>query len=92
MARILVLGGAGFIGGHLAARLAAAGHALTLVDDLSRGRRDAAIESLAARPNVRFVEADLTRAGALDAVPRDWDISDQKPVEFSAPPVLPEVS
>ena len=26
------------------------------------------------------------------AVPRDCDISDQKPVEFSAPPVLPEVS
>lgn len=73
MARILVLGGAGFIGGHLAARLAAEGHALTLVDDLSRGRRDAAIESLAARPNVRFVETDLTRAGALDALPRDWD-------------------
>ncbi len=68
-----MLGGAGFIGGHLAARLAAEGHALTLVDDLSRGRRDAALEALAARPNVRFVEADLTRAGALDALPRDWD-------------------
>ena len=73
MARILILGGAGFIGGHLAARLAAEGHALTLVDDLSRGRRDAALEALAARPNVRFVEADLTRAGALDPLPRDWD-------------------
>src|SRR5258706_3022903 len=73
MARILVLGGAGFIGGPRAARLAAAGHALTLVDDLSRGRRDTAIESLVARPNVRFVEADLTRADALDRLPRDWD-------------------
>jgi UDP-glucuronate decarboxylase len=73
MARILVLGGAGFIGGHLAARLAAEGHALTLVDDFSRGRRDATLEALTARPNVRFVEADLTRAGALDALPRDWD-------------------
>ena len=68
-----MLGGAGFIGGHLAARLAAEGHALTLVDDLSRGRRDAALEALAARPNVRFVETDLTRAGALDGLPRDWD-------------------
>ena len=73
MARVLVLGGAGFIGAHLAARLAAEGHTLTLVDDLSRGRRDAALEALAARPNVSFVEADLTRAGALDALPRDWD-------------------
>ena len=73
MARILILGGAGFIGGHLAARLASEGHALTLVDDFSRGRRDATLEALTARPNVRFVEADLTRAGALDALPRDWD-------------------
>jgi UDP-glucose 4-epimerase/UDP-glucuronate decarboxylase len=73
MARILVLGGAGFIGCHLATRLAAEGHALTLVDDLSRGRRDAAIEALTARPNVRLVEADLTKAGALDALPREWE-------------------
>ena len=73
MARILVLGGAGFIGGHLAARLAAEGHALTLVDDLSRGRRDAAIEALVARPNVTLVQADLTRAGALDGLPREWE-------------------
>jgi len=73
MARILVLGGAGFIGGHLAARLAAEGHTLTLVDDLSRGRRDETIVALTARPNVRFVEADLTRAGALDALPREWE-------------------
>jgi UDP-glucose 4-epimerase/UDP-glucuronate decarboxylase len=73
MARILVLGGAGFIGCHLASRLAAEGHALTLVDDLSRGRRDEAILALTARPNVRFVEADLTKAGALDALPREWE-------------------
>jgi UDP-glucuronate decarboxylase len=73
MARILILGGAGFIGAHLAARLAAEGHALTLVDDLSRGRRDAAIEALVARPQVRFVQTDLTRPGALDVLPRDWD-------------------
>jgi len=73
MARILVLGGAGFIGAHLAARLAAEGHALTLVDDLSRGRRDAAMEALVAQPEVRFVHADLTRPGALDPLPRDWD-------------------
>jgi nucleoside-diphosphate-sugar epimerase len=73
MARILVLGGAGFIGGHLATRLAGEGHALTLVDDLSRGRRDETIVALTARPNVRLVEADLTRAGALDALPREWE-------------------
>jgi UDP-glucose 4-epimerase len=37
--RILVTGGAGFIGSHLVARLAADGHNVHVVDDLSRGRR-----------------------------------------------------
>ncbi len=55
MARVLVLGGAGFVGAHLAARLADEGHALTLVDDLSRGRSDAVLAELCARPGVRFV-------------------------------------
>jgi UDP-glucose 4-epimerase len=37
--RTIITGGAGFIGSHLAQRLADAGHGLTLVDDLSTGRR-----------------------------------------------------
>ncbi len=73
MARALILGGAGFIGCHLAARLAGEGHALTLVDDLSRGRRDREFEALCAHANVTFVQADLTRPGALDGLPRVWD-------------------
>jgi len=73
MASILVLGAAGFIGCHLAARLADDGHALTLVDDLSRGRADEALAALRARPGVRFVEADLTADGALASLPRAWD-------------------
>ena len=73
MARALVLGGAGFVGAHLAARLADEGHELTLVDDLSRGRADATLTALCARPGVRFVEADLTAPGALGGLPRQWD-------------------
>ena len=73
MARVLVLGGAGFIGYHLASRLAGEGHALTLVDDFSRGRRDPDLEALCAQPGIRLVDADLTRPGALDALARDWE-------------------
>ena len=73
MPRTLILGGAGFIGYHLALRLAGEGHALTLVDDLSRGRRDREMESLCARPDITLVQADLTRPDALAELSRGWD-------------------
>lgn len=73
MRRTLILGGAGFIGYHLALRLAGEGHELTLVDDLSRGRRDREMEALCARPNVTLVLADLTRADALAGLSKRWD-------------------
>ena len=38
--RILVTGGAGFIGSHVAAQLLARGHEVAIVDDLSSGRRE----------------------------------------------------
>jgi UDP-glucose 4-epimerase/UDP-glucuronate decarboxylase len=43
------------------------------VDDLSRGRRDRELDSLCARPNVTLLQADLTRADALDGLTRRWD-------------------
>ncbi len=38
--RVLVTGGAGFIGSHVADALVAEGHEVAVVDDLSRGKRD----------------------------------------------------
>jgi UDP-glucuronate decarboxylase len=73
MPRTLILGGAGFIGYHMAMRLAGEGHELTLVDDLSRGRLDRELEALRARPKVTLVQVDLTRANALAGLPRQWD-------------------
>lgn len=44
--RSLILGGAGFIGYHLAAVLVEANHKVLIVDDLSRGTWDATLQSL----------------------------------------------
>jgi len=53
---ILVTGGAGFIGGHMAARHVADGHRVVVVDNLSTGRR----EKVPAE--ARLVEADVAQA------------------------------
>jgi nucleoside-diphosphate-sugar epimerase len=65
--RALLLGGAGFIGLHLARRLLADGHSVTIVDDFSRGRHDFGDLS-----DVRSL--DLTLAASYASLPRDgWD-------------------
>lgn len=74
MARILILGGAGFVGYHLARRLQQEpANRITLVDDLSRGRMDPDLAALLSRPGVQLVKADLTDPGALAPLSREWD-------------------
>ncbi len=69
--RILVTGGAGFLGSHLCERLLGEGHEVVAMDNLSTGnlRNIAAFER---EPRFRFVRHDVTRyievEGPLDAV------------------------
>ncbi|MBL8990590.1 MAG: NAD-dependent epimerase/dehydratase family protein [Phycisphaerae bacterium] len=57
--RVLVTGGAGFIGSHLTDLLLARGDAVTVVDSLTTGRRSNLPES---HPRLRFIEACLADA------------------------------
>jgi UDP-glucose 4-epimerase len=59
MRRIVVTGGAGFIGSHLVERLAAAGKDVVVLDDLSRGRREWL------PPGTKLYEVDLRDGPAL---------------------------
>ena len=62
--RILVTGGAGFIGSHLVDRFLAAGHDVAVLDNLVTGK----LENLAAvRDRISFFEADIADQAAVDA-------------------------
>lgn len=56
--KILITGGAGFIGSHLDDALIERGHIITVVDNLVLGRKEN-IKHLIGNPNFRFIEADL---------------------------------
>ncbi len=65
--RVLVTGGAGFIGSHLVDLLATQGHDITVIDNLSTGRTDNIQDHL---PDLRFIQSDLDDALAqLDNEP-----------------------
>lgn len=69
--RMLITGGAGFIGSHLCDRLVAGGHSVIAMDNLITGNVDN-IAHLIGNPNFRFVKHDVTEfiyvEGPLDAV------------------------
>ena len=71
--RVLVTGGAGYIGSVVAAQLLAAGHEVVVVDDLSTGHADAV------PPGAEFHELPIT---ALDGRLGDWGI--EAAVHFAA--------
>lgn len=66
---ILITGGAGFIGLHLARALHAAGHTLYLVDNFQRGRKDAELNDFLAQDGVTCIEGDLTQAATYQRFP-----------------------
>jgi UDP-glucose 4-epimerase len=65
MAKMLITGGAGFIGSHLAERLLADGHEVTLLDDLSTGRLEN-VRHLSDDPRVHLIRDSVANASAVN--------------------------
>jgi len=68
--RVLVTGGAGYIGSHLVDRLLALGHAVTVLDDLSTGN----VANLArSRSEINFVENSILNEKLVNKLVRRAD-------------------
>jgi len=70
--RILITGGAGFIGSHLTDRLVADGHQITILDNLATGRR----ENLAAHlggTSVTFIDGSILDLPLLDGLIKETE-------------------
>jgi UDP-glucose 4-epimerase len=72
MPHILITGGAGFIGSHLAEALLARGDTVTIIDNLSTGRM-ANIAQLTDHPHFTFAIDTITNAMVMDRLTSECD-------------------
>ena len=70
--RVLVTGGAGFIGLHSCMRFASEGFTVTVLDDLSRiGSEENLNLLVSAIPNLNFIKCDISKKADLDLALKD---------------------
>lgn len=72
MRRVLITGGAGFIGFHLAKKLLGQDFAVDLLDNFSRGVLDPDLEQLVVDPNVSLINCDLMQGASLSGLRDDY--------------------
>ena len=70
--RILITGGAGFIGSHLTDRLVADGHQITILDNLATGRKENLSAHLGGN-SVSFTEGSILDLELLDGLIKDTE-------------------
>ena len=71
--KVLITGGAGFIGLHLAKRLLDDGHKVCLVDNLLRSVKDIDFDRTLNRDNAEFLSLDLLDVNSLQNLNFDFD-------------------
>lgn len=69
---ILITGGAGFIGSHLAEKILNEGNKVTIIDDLSTGKLNN-INHLLQNPNVKFVNDSILNIKTVDSLIKNTD-------------------
>jgi len=72
--KILITGGAGFIGGFLASALAKGDAEIHLIDNFSRGQPDQFWKQLISHKNTTVLQRDLCQVGTTDNLDDDYDL------------------
>ncbi|MCU1289704.1 MAG: dTDP-glucose 4,6-dehydratase [Acidobacteria bacterium] len=70
--KILITGGAGFVGSHLADKLIGEGHEITVIDDLSTGRYSN-VEHLEGKENFRLIIDTVLNEKLMEELIRETD-------------------
>jgi len=71
--KVLITGGAGFIGFHLAKSLSDQEYKVTTLDNLSTIKNRSYLEDLAGRSNVEVIEGDITDLRTFETIGKDFD-------------------
>ena len=74
MSRILITGGTGFIGYHTALAHLQKGDEVTLLDNLTQGKKDTDVTVLLTHRGVRLIEADITKGDLASLVGSGYDV------------------
>jgi nucleoside-diphosphate-sugar epimerase len=72
--KVLITGGAGFIGYHLAKQLAEEKNEVVIMDNFARGKEDKYLAKLLDMSNVTLLTADITDPKQVMALPHDFDV------------------
>lgn len=71
--KILITGGVGFVGGHLAESLLLLGHNVDLLDNFQRGVNDAFVRNQLLEKGARIIEVNLLDITSLSLIENDYD-------------------
>tara|TARA_R110000824_G_scaffold227525_2_gene415318 strand:- start:2523 stop:3503 length:981 start_codon:yes stop_codon:yes gene_type:complete len=72
MSRILITGGAGFVGYHLAKKEADLGNKVTIIDNFERPNFDKEFSELISRDNIKFLERDVSVESTFKGLKIDY--------------------
>jgi len=72
MKKVLITGGAGFIGYHLTTKLLEYDYHIDLIDNFSRGVNDSQLSALVENEKINLIDIDLLQPSAINLLEKDY--------------------